>query len=125
MLEDRKPRPLLESLAFGQNQGQVSPDGRWIAHTSNESGRFEVYVRSFPTAAGKWQISQAGGFFPRWRGDGKELFYYAADRRVMAVPIKAETAVEVGTATSLFETRMGCGSFAFIDSTHVDTWRMT
>jgi len=106
LVGDRKPRSLLESLAFGQNQGQVSPDGRWIVHTSNESGRFEVYVRSFPAPAGKWQITQDGAYFPRWRGDGREVFYYGADRRLMAVAITGETAVEAGTAVPLFEARM-------------------
>ena len=63
-------------------------------------------MRNFPTPAGKWQISQDGAVFPRWRGDGKELYYYAADGRLMAVPIKGETAVEVDTAVPLFEARM-------------------
>ena len=106
LVGDRKPRPLLQSSTFTQSQGQLSPDGRWIAYVSNESGQFEVYVRSFPTPSGKWQISQGGASFPRWRGDGKELFYYAADERLMAVPFRGETAVEVGAAVPLFESRM-------------------
>ena len=107
LVGDRKPRPFLPlSSTFNQAQGQVSPDGRWIAYSSNESGRNEIYVRNFPTPAGKWQVSKDGAVYPRWRGDGKELFYYAADGRLMAVPITGETAVEVGTAVPLFEARM-------------------
>ena len=63
-------------------------------------------MQNFPAPAGKWQISQDGAVFSRWRGDSKELFYYAADERLMAVPIKGDAAVEVGTAVPLFEARM-------------------
>ena len=79
--------------------GQFSPDGKWIAYSSDESGRREVYVQGFapdrvPAAAvGKWQISTAGGDKPRWRRDGKELYYIAPDRKMMAVPVKTRTAV--------------------------------
>jgi hypothetical protein len=102
---DRKPLPFPPGT-FGVSLGQVSPDGRWVAYYSTESGRPEVYVRSFPTPGGKWQISKDGAAAPRWRGDSKELFYYAADGQLMAVPIKAsETALEVGTPTKLFAPR--------------------
>ena len=94
LVGDRKPRPFLQSSTFTQTQGYVSPDGRWIAYNSNESGRYEVYVRNFPTPAGKWQISQNGAVFSRWRGDARELFYYASDGRLMAVPIKGERSEE-------------------------------
>ena len=67
----------------------LSPDGRFLAYTSNESGRFEVYVQSFPGPGGKWQISTAGGGEPHWRADGKELYYRAPDQKVMAVEIRA------------------------------------
>lgn len=91
---------------FGTSHGQVSPDSRWMAYGSTESGRYEVYVRSFPTPGGKWQISKDGAVTPRWRGDGKELFYYAADGQLMAVPIKAtESALDLGTAVPLFPPR--------------------
>jgi Tol biopolymer transport system component len=108
MLGERKPRPFLPrpSVNVSQNAAQISPDGRWIVYTSNESGRFEVYVRSFPVPAGKWQISEGGAVFPRWRGDGKEIFYYAADGRLVAVPIKSQAAIEVGTPVPLFDARM-------------------
>ena len=68
--------------------GQFSPDGKWVAYASNENGRWEVYVTSFPEAHGKWQVSNAGGEQPRWRGDGKELFYISPDGKIMAAPVK-------------------------------------
>jgi eukaryotic-like serine/threonine-protein kinase len=86
LVGDRRPRPLLQS-DFDEQQGQLSPDGRWMAYISNETGRWEVYVRSFPGLGNLHQISTAGGTQPRWRRDGKELFYLAADRTLMAVPL--------------------------------------
>jgi len=83
--------------------GQFSPDGKWVAYSSNESGRWEVYVTSFPEAHGKWQVSDAGGDQPRWRSDGKELFYLAPDSRMMAVPVKTEANFDAGTPTALFQ----------------------
>jgi len=106
---DPKPRPFLQDPAFTQTHGQVSPDGRWLAYSSNESGQYDVYVRSFPEPTGKWQVSQGGGVFPRWRGDGKELYYYAAAERLMAVPIAGDSAAQVGAAVPLFETHMLSG----------------
>ena len=78
--------------------------------SSTESGRFEVYIRSFPNPAGKWQISTTGGFQPRWSRDGKELFYIASDQRLMAVTVKGDSAPETGTPTALFETRQAGGA---------------
>ena len=73
---------------FNEMHAQLSPDGEWIAYASDESGTNEVYVQSFPDLAkGKWQISSDGGVQPRWRKDGKELFYLAVDGTIMAVPI--------------------------------------
>jgi len=97
---------------FDETQGQFSPDVRWVAYTSNESGRDEVYVRPFPEAGGKWQLSTGGGSQPRWRPDGKELFYVATDAKLMAVPIAAapqERTVTVGTPVPLFATRLATG----------------
>ena len=74
---------------FNESQGQFSPDGHWMAYTSDETGRYEVYVRPFPSGPGKWKVSIAGGQQPRWRRDGKELFYLTSDRRLMAVTVKA------------------------------------
>ena len=87
MMGERKPFAVLQST-FDEIQGQFSPDGRWLAYASNESGRYEIYVRTFPEAGGKWQVSAAGGMQPRWRRDGRELFYVAPDTRLMAVPLR-------------------------------------
>ena len=84
---ERKPFAVLQS-SFDEIEGQFSPDGRWLAYASNESGRYEIYIRTFPEAGGKWQVSAAGGVQPRWRRDGRELFYVAPDTRLMAVPLR-------------------------------------
>jgi len=98
---DRKPFPYLNTK-FNEEEGSFSPDGRWIAYVSDESGRDEVYVQAFPLSGAKWQISAGGGSQPNWRRDGTELFYLAADRNLMAVPIKAGATVEAGVPKSLF-----------------------
>jgi Tol biopolymer transport system component len=72
---------------FNEAQARFSPNARWIAYASDESGRFEVYVRPFPAANEQWKVSGAGGMQPEWRRDGKELFYIAADRKLMTVPV--------------------------------------
>ena len=100
-LEDGKPgtpRALL-NLDFAETHPQISPDGRWISYTSNESGQNEVYVREFPSAANPRKVSTAGGADARWRGDSKELFYLAADGKMMAVPLKADVG-PTGTLTA-------------------------
>ena len=86
---DRKPVPFAQS-PFTESFGQISPDGRWMAYESTETGRGEVYVRSFPSGPAKWQISTSGGNWPRWRHDGKELFYMSLDARrtLLAVDVK-------------------------------------
>ena len=87
--------------------GEFSPDGRWIAYQSAETGRYEVYVRPFPAAVGKWQLSAGGGTNPRWRPDGKELFYLAPDRRLMAVELRSDgTTLEPSAPRTLFQTRI-------------------
>ena len=73
---DKKPVPLI-ATPFNETHGQISPDGKWIAYTSNSTGRSEVYVQPFPSGSGRYQISFHGGDWPRWRGDSKELFYHA------------------------------------------------
>jgi eukaryotic-like serine/threonine-protein kinase len=84
--------------------GQFSPDGKWVAYASNESGRWEVYVTSFPEAKGKWQVSNGGGDEPRWRADGKELFYMASDAKLMAVPVQTGQGFNAGAPAPLFQT---------------------
>ena len=105
MIGDRTPVPLLQTEA-SEEQPQISPDGRWLAYTSDESGQPEVYVQSFPAPSGKWQVSTGGGGDARWRPDGRELFYIAEDRRLMAVPTKSGAAFEHGSPVPLFDTGM-------------------
>ena len=102
---DRKPFPYLHS-PFGEAEGQFSSDGKWVAYVSNESGRNEVYVAPFPEARGKWQVSTTGGANPRWRPDGKEIFYRAPDNKLMAAELNvAGSAVQVGAVRPLFDMR--------------------
>jgi dipeptidyl aminopeptidase/acylaminoacyl peptidase len=84
----RKPIPFLQT-DFNELQGQMSPDGHWMAYASDESGSQEVYVRPFPAAEGKWRISTAGGNQPRWRRDSRELFFVGTDGKINAVIVKA------------------------------------
>src|SRR5262249_8234296 len=86
LVGERKPSPVAQTT-FDERGGEFSPDGRWIAYESNESGQFEVYVRSFPVGDPKSIVSKGGGTQPRWSRDGKELFYSAPDRRLMAVTV--------------------------------------
>jgi dipeptidyl aminopeptidase/acylaminoacyl peptidase len=99
---DRKPYPVLKA-PFVQVQGHLSPDGRWIAYSSAESGRREVFVQNFPPAGGKWQISTTGGEEPAWRRDGKELFFLNGTK-LNAVDVKANgSAFEAGIPKELFD----------------------
>jgi hypothetical protein len=102
---DRTPVPLLQS-EFSEEQATISPDGRWLAYTSNESGRPEVYVQSFPSPGRKSQISTAGGGDARWSADGRELYYIGEDRRVMAVAVKSGSTFERGAVAPLFDSGM-------------------
>ena len=104
---ERKPQPFVHSES-DELFGQLSPDNHWMAYTSDESGQREVYVRPFPDGNGRWKISIAGGEQPRWRGDGKELFFVGADEMMMAVAVvKAipgnKPLFEPGTPQPLFE----------------------
>jgi Tol biopolymer transport system component len=101
-LDSGKAYAFLEST-FLESQPQFSPDGRWVAYMSNKSGRFEVYLTPFPGRDSEILVSTAGGRLPRWRRDGKELFYVAADGTLTAVAIDATTSrVAVGPARPLF-----------------------
>ena len=84
--------------------GQFSPDGKWVAFASNETGKWEIYVTSFPDARGKWQVSIGGGEQPRWRGDGKELFYLSSDVKMMAAPVTLGANFDAVTPIALFQT---------------------
>ena len=101
---DRKPFAYLET-EFGEREARFSPNGRWIAYTSDETGPREVYVQSFPIGRGKWQISRGGGGPPKWRGDGKEIFFVSGDK-LMSVALKTEgDTLETSTPQPLFEIR--------------------
>jgi Tol biopolymer transport system component len=101
-----------------ETNGQISPDGKWVAYASDESGNWEIYVTSFPGAAGKWQVSRGGGSEPRWRGDGKEIFYIAPNGMLMAVAVNGESIFATGTPALLFQIR----GRAPISSTDVFTY---
>jgi len=106
LMEEGKPIPLV-ATPFDENYAKVSPDGRWLAYTSDESGRFEVYVTSFPAASGKWQVSTDGGSFPRWRGDGRELYYLAPGNVLTAVTVAGTaSAFTVEQPQALFKTNL-------------------
>jgi Tol biopolymer transport system component len=104
VLAGGKVIPILEKIEAARRQLQLSPDGKWVAYSSDESKqRTEVYVQSFPPTGIKHQISTAGGLQPRWRSDGRELFYVAEDGKLMAVPVKTGAAFEFGSPNVLFE----------------------
>ena len=105
MENPRQRIPWIDSL-FSEVQGQISPDGEWLAYVSNESGRSEIYVRPFPSGDRAWRVSSEGGLEPRWRLDGKELFYLALDGSLMAASVKRSPAFEPARPVRLFETRM-------------------
>src|SRR5882757_396680 len=94
----------LSQVKWPVKGAQFSPDGRWVAYASNESGSMEVYVVPFPSGNGKGQVSSGGGQEPRWRNDGKELFYLSRDSKMMAVPVSAGASFESGSPVALFQT---------------------
>jgi len=104
-LPDRKAEIVLQTPFF-ESAGALSPDGRWLAYHSDESARQEVYVRPFSGPGGKWRISRWGGTFPRWRGDGKEVFYASGDGKIMAVDVTPGAAFTAGEPRTLFATRL-------------------
>jgi hypothetical protein len=101
--DNRKPSLYLKTDFNGGGPAQFSPDGRFVAYTSNESGRNEVYVRPFPVpSGGKWMISKDGGFQPRWRRNGKELFYVSAEAMLMEVDVSLSPVFKAGIPKALF-----------------------
>jgi len=102
---DGKIVPFLVTQASETN-GQISPDGKWVAYASNETGEWEVYVTTFPTAAGKFQVSRGGGTEPRWRGDGKELFYLGPKSTLTAVSVNSEGTFSTGNPSPLFQSQL-------------------
>ena len=102
---ERKPY-LFHQSQFAEREASFSPDGKWVAYCSNESGDYKVYVVPFAGPGGKWQVSPGGGCGPRWRRDGKELFYLSSDSKMMAAEVKASgSSFVVGTIHALFATR--------------------
>jgi Tol biopolymer transport system component len=98
---ERKPLPYLQTPA-AERGARFSPDGKWMAYDSDESGRLEIYVQAIPTNGRRFQISTAGGASPQWRRDGKEIFYVSADQKLMAVSVKTGGTFEPGTPQTLF-----------------------
>jgi hypothetical protein len=97
----------------GEREGRFSPDGRWIAYDSTESGRREVWIQPFPPATSRWQVSTTGGVSPQWRRDGKELYYVRADGTLVAHEMRLSTGrPEWGTPQGLFQTLAGGGTYA-------------
>ena len=113
LIGERKPTVFLQT-PFNEQDGQFLPDAgdgqRWMAYQSNESGRDQIYVQAIPASGAKYQISTEGGTVPRWRRDGRELFYISADQRLVAVPISAGTGLQVGKPQPLFA-NAGMNSF--------------
>jgi Tol biopolymer transport system component len=91
-----------------EDQGQFSPDGHWLAYTSNESGQGEIYVIPFPPSSSgvKWLVSRGGGVQPRWRRNGRELFYISPDSKMMSVEVNTQTVFQSGTPHALFQTEI-------------------
>jgi Tol biopolymer transport system component len=103
---DGKPVKFIASAAE-ELHGNSSPDGQLVAYTSNESGKYEVYVETFPRSDRKWTVSTSGGYEPRWRSDGREIYYLSEDRDLMAVTVGAGPSF--GVPKPLFRTRVPAG----------------
>jgi hypothetical protein len=104
-VRDQKAEPILQTPA-NEVQPRLSPNGRWLAYASDETGTWEVYAQGFGGARGKWQVSTAGGSQPVWRGDGRELFYVGLDGRLFAVTIGGNQTFEAGSPRPLFQTTL-------------------
>lgn len=96
---------------FNEGQARLSPDGRYVAFASNESGRAEVYVQALPPGKGRWMVSTNGGAQPMWRGDGRELYYLSSDYAIVAVPITLGAEVSFGDAQRLFSVTLNESPF--------------
>ncbi len=115
MQGDRTPHAYL-ATPFSESDAHFSRDGKWVAYTSDESGRPEVYVQRFPDARDKVQISTSGGVSPRWSPDGFELYFLSIDRQLMAVPIKLANQLQVGSPTRLFDAPVDLGENRYAPS---------
>jgi Tol biopolymer transport system component len=101
-LDEPENLRVLIGTPFTEMSPELSPDGRWLAYVSDETGRFEVYVREPREGSQQWQISADGGWVPRWRGDGGELFYVEPDGNVMVVSIRTQPVFRADTPRVLF-----------------------
>jgi len=120
---DRKPFAFLQA-PFDQMWPQISPDGKWIAYGSDETGTLEIYVRPFPSGEGKWQVSTHGGLFPRWRRDGKELFYMGSASSGKIISVRVDPAgpgFEYGSPSELFDS----GYFNFLSPVPYHTFAVS
>jgi eukaryotic-like serine/threonine-protein kinase len=117
-IADRKSGPFVMT-PFGEGAGRFSPDGKWVAYQSNQTGINEVYVARFPPTGAKWQVSAGGGILPRWRADGKELFFVkpGAPAKVFAVPIVLGATPQIGQVVNLFDFDIGRPSPSVYDVT--------
>jgi eukaryotic-like serine/threonine-protein kinase len=106
---DGKSHPYA-ATQFLESSAKMSPDGKWIAFQSNDSGQPEIYVAPFPPTGAKWAVSQNGGIAPRWRGDGRELFFIQpSNQHVMAVPVDLGVTPEIGKPVPLFRVQVSSG----------------
>jgi Tol biopolymer transport system component len=100
--KDGSAQPFIQTR-FAEGWSRISPDGRWVAYRSDESGRPEIYLTPFPAADRKWLVSTAGGALPRWSRSGNEVYYVAPDDRLMGASVNARGAeMEVGRVQALF-----------------------
>jgi hypothetical protein len=106
---DRKPTRFLQT-AFQEDSPAFSPDDKWVAYNSNASGRFEVYIRAFPGPGGQFQVSRNGGWGPRWRRDGKEIFFLGLDGSMMAADVTLGKEIQASVPRALFPTSLQRGS---------------
>jgi Tol biopolymer transport system component len=102
---DRKPQVFLNG-SYNEYDPHLSPNGRYLAYVSNESGREEVYVQTYPDRGEKWQVSTHGGNDPRWSADGREMFYLSPDQQMMSVPIQMSPAFDPGMPKPLFDSHV-------------------
>jgi len=114
LLGDRKPFPVVQS-PFNNDEPQLSPDGRFLAYMSYEAGQWDVYVQAFPKQGPRTRISTGGGAQPKWRADGRELFYLTPDGTLMAVDIKAGATLEPNVGRKLFSTSLGTSTSPGLD----------
>jgi len=100
---------------FAERTGEFSPDGRFVAYDTDESGRSEIKVQAFPEATDRWPVSTGGGSGPRWSADGREIYFVAPDGKMMVVPVETRgSRFEAGTPVVLFSTQIRNQPFKFL-----------